>query len=629
MVEFVPHDVLREDQADGAILLRSGVPLGPVARNTGEWLHHWAVEAPDRVFVAERSGEGWREVTYSAMLQQVQAVGAVLAGRGLGEDTPVAILSGAGVDHAVLTLAAQYVGVPVVPLAEQYSLVPEAHPRLRHAVATVRPHMVFADRAAPYAGALALDCMSGVELVCSVPEGAPGPVTPFADLLWSDAGVDLAAVHATVGPDTLAKILFTSGSTASPKGVLTTQRMLCVNQAQMRAVMPLLGARPHRILDWLPWNHVFGGSHNFNLMLANGGSLFIDDGKPTRTGFADTLRNTRERAGTLAFNVPVGFSLLVAALRADAALRRAYFRDLDLIFYAAAAVTREIWDELAGMARQETGAVPLMFGAWGMSETAPAATQTHEPVDRPGNIGVPLPEVTLKLVPDAGGRCELRVKGPNVTPGYFEDEGKTREAFDEDGFLLTGDAVRFIDPANPSAGLAFDGRMAEDFKLSTGTWVRATTLRLRLLPHVSAFAADIVLAGHDRDELGLLVFPDPRALDAQGIAAVDEGGALSSPALHGLVRRALAAMAVQGTSSSTRIARAMVVSAPPSMTSGELTAKGSINARQVLANRNALVSRLYDDRDPTVVRLAPDEHAPDEHAEEPANRLGQEEEAAG
>lgn len=613
MVDTVPHDVVRDDRQDGAVLLRSRVPIGPVARNTGEWLHRWAAEAPNRVFVAERSGDGWRELRYGALLQQVQAVAAALAGRGLSESTPIAILSGASVDHAVLALAAQYAGVPVVPLAEQYSLVPDAHPRLRHAITTVRPRMVFAGHAASYAGALALDCLAGTELVCSAPAGAPGPVTPFAELLRGDAGVDLPAVHAEVGPETVAKILFTSGSTSNPKGVLTTHRMLCVNQAQMRAAMPFLGMRPHRILDWLPWNHVFGGSHNFNLMLANGGSVFIDDGKPTRGGFANTLRNTRERAGTLSFNVPIGFSLLVKAMLEDAALRRAYFRDLDLIFYAAAAVTRDIWDELARMAREETGTVPLMFGAWGMSETAPAATQTHQPVDRPGNVGVPLPGVTLKLLPDGTGRYELRVKGPNVMPGYFEDDVKTREAFDADGFMLTGDAVRFTDPGDAAAGLSFDGRIAEDFKLSTGTWVRATTLRLRLLPHVSGFASDIVLTGHDRDELGLLIFPDMHALDAQGIATADEDGTLTGAALQELVAHALAAMAADGASSSTRITRAVVVSAPPSMTAGELTPKGSINARQVLANRHALVSRLYSGSHGGVTRLpGPDgtrEHA--------------------
>ncbi len=597
----VPHDVWREDRADGSIVLGSNLKLGPVARTTGEWLHRWAAEAPDRAFVAERSGDGWRELAFGALLQQVRAVAAALAGRGLGADTPIAVLSGASVDHAVLTLAAQYAGIPVVPLAEQYALVPAAYPRLVHALTTVRPKLVFAERAGPISAALSLDCMAGAELVCSDRHGAPVPVTAFAELLRGDGGVDLDAVHARVGPDTLAKILFTSGSTANPKGVLTTQRMMCVNQAQVLAAMPFMADRPQRILDWLPWNHVFGGNHNFNLMLSLGGTLYIDDGKPTRAGVANTLRNIRDHAGTLSFNVPIGFSLLVAAMREDATLRRAYFQDLDLIFYAAAAVTPELWGELARLAREETGAVPLMFAGWGMSETAPSATQTHQRVERPGNVGVPLPGVTLKLVPDGTGRYEVRVAGPNVMQGYFEEAEKSRQAFDEDGFLLTGDAVRFTDPADAAAGLAFDGRVAEDFKLSSGTWVRATILRLEVLGHVSAFAADVVLTGHDRDELGLLIFPDAKALAEMGIEPVEQDGVLTAPGLSHLVRGALAS---QGGGSSNRIARALVLATSPSMADGELTAKGSINARRVLASRAALVTRLYDDGDPCVIRLA-------------------------
>ena len=602
-VSGVPHDVWREDRADGSVLLGSNLKLGPVAHNTGQWLHRWADEAPDRVFVAERSGSGWRELAYGALLQQVRQVAAALAGRGLGPGTPIAILSGPGVDHAVLTLAAQYIGAPVVPLAEQYSLVPAAHPRLAHAIESVRPKLVFADRAAPFAEALALPCMADAEIVCADVAGAGMAVTPFAALLRGDTSVELDPLHAAVGPDTVAKILFTSGSTANPKGVVTTQRMMCVNQAQILAAMPFLIARPHKILDWLPWNHVFSGSHNFNLMLSNGGSLYIDSGKPTRAGVAEMLHNTREQPGTLSFNVPIGFSMLTAAMHGDAALRRAYFHDLDLIFYAAAAVTQEMWDELARMAQAETGRVPLMFGGWGMSETAPSATQTHQAVSRPGNIGVPLPGVTLKLVPDATMRFELRVAGPNVMPGYYEAPEKTREAFDEEGFMLTGDAVRFNDIANARAGLAFDGRIAEDFKLSTGTWVRATTLRLQVLSHVAAFAVDIVLTGHDRDELGLLIVPDIKALAERGITPTESGGVLSAPGLHALVQTALQAMNGPDAGSSTRIARALVLAEPPSVTAGELTAKGSINARQVLQGRKALVMVLYDDADPRVIRL--------------------------
>jgi len=332
VLNYIPHDVVREDRSDGSTLLRSRVPLGPVAKNTGVWLHEWAEKSPDRVFIAERSGEGWRELRYAELLQQVRAVAASLLSRGLGPERPICVISGNSVDHAVLALAGQYVGVPIVPLAEQYSLVPDAYPRLQYAIETVHPAIVFADDATAYGPALALDFMNGIEKVVARHDNGSVGMTTFSDLLKSSTGPSVDEIHASVGPYTLAKIIFTSGSTANPKGVLTTHGMLCVNQAQMAAVMPVLTARPPKILDWLPWNHVFGGSHNFNMMLANGGSLYIDDGKPTKAGFAASVSNIRDQGGTLAFNVPIGFAQLVAAMGQDETLKRAYLGDCDLIF---------------------------------------------------------------------------------------------------------------------------------------------------------------------------------------------------------------------------------------------------------------------------------------------------------
>jgi feruloyl-CoA synthase len=601
MATYIPHDVVREDRPDGSILLRSRVPLGPVARNTGAWLHRWAQEAPDRVFLAERSGQGWREVSYADALGQVRSLASSLLGRGFGPETPIVIMSGNSVDHGLLALAAQYVGVPLVPLAEQYSLVPDAYPRLQYAVETVRPKMAFADDGAAYGAALALPFLDGIEKV--VARNGSGGATVFSDLLKGDRSANVDGAYRAVGPDTLAKIIFTSGSTANPKGVLTTHRMLCVNQAQMAAAMPVIHARPPKILDWLPWNHVFGGSHNFNMMLANGGSLYIDEGKPTKTGFAASVRNIREHAGNLAFNVPIGFAQLVATMEKDNDLKRAYLGDTDLIFYAAASVTQEIWSVLAKFAKEMRGEVPLMFSGWGMSETAPSATQTHQLVDRPGNIGVPLPEVTLKLIPDEDGRCELRLKGPNVLKGYYQEPQKSKEAFDEEGFLITNDAVKFVDPNDANAGLNFDGRISEDFKLMSGTWVRATNIRLDALKHFADIALDVVVTGHDRNELGLLVFPHPGSMNESVLSASDTGEVFSSDAVRMLIRSRLTALSQHATSSSTRVVRALVLATPPSMSDGELTAKGSINARKVLTLRKELLERLYDDNDPAVVRL--------------------------
>lgn len=597
MTSTVPHAVNREIQPDGSIHLTSRHLLGSVAPNTGAWLHHWAENAPDRVFLAERSGAGWREHGYGEILAMVRAAAGGLLARGLGPDTPIVILSGNGVDHALLSLAAHYVGVPTVPLAEQYSLIPEAHGRLAYVLDRVKPALAFVDDAARYADALALPELENTEIVAVQTKGAQRKVTPFAGLLAAQAGPAVDAAHAKVGPDTLAKILFTSGSSADPKGVMTTQRMMCANQAQIAAVLPFLKERPHRILDWLPWNHVFGGSHNVNMMLANGGSLYIDHGKPTKNAFGLSLENLRTHAGSLSFNVPVAFAMLVDAMEKDAGLRQAYFGDLDLIFYAGASLPQDVWCKLETMALETRGRLPLMISSWGMTETAPAAIMVHEPIGRSGVIGVPLPGVTVKLLPDADMRCELRVKGLNITPGYFGDPAKTREAFDADGFLITGDAVRFVNAADPDRGLVFDGRVAEDFKLLTGTWVQAGKLRLDMLEQLAGLVQDIVICGHDRGEAGMLIFPRP------GHGGEQSDGAVIDPVLQAQIETRMIALAQAATGSAKRVARALILAEPPSLKDHEITDKGSLNTRRILTRRAALVERLYDNEDPALIRV--------------------------
>ena len=599
---FLPHKVIRTDREDGTILLASAHPLGPVVRRTGDWLHRWAGEAPDRVFLAERSGAGWRSESYAAALQKVRALAASLLARGLGADTPILILSGNGVDHGLLALAGQYAGIPTVPVAEQYSLIHGAHGRLRHAVELVRPAMAYTIDAQQYGEALDLDCFDGIEIVASHPHGRPG-VTAFETLLQGDGSVDLDAAFDAVTPDTVAKILMTSGSTSSPKGVLTTQGMMCVNQAQLAAAMPFLGERPPRIVDWLPWNHVFGGSHNFNMMLANGGTLYIDDGKPVPGLFERTVENLGLMTGTLSFNVPVGYGMLLKALKADAALRRRFFEDLDLVFYAGASLPQEIWQGFEAMAMEIKGEVPLITTSWGLTETAPAVMLQHEPIDRSGVVGVPLPGSEIKLLPDADLRCEVRVKGPNVMPGYYEAPDKTAEAFDEEGFFLTGDAMVFVDPDDPDKGMKFDGRISEDFKLLTGTWVRAAQLRIDMLACLSPLAADLVITGADRTEIGVMIFPNMGELRAEGFSNAEQGGALSDPMLLGEIHRRLAERAREVSGSSTRVARAIVLAEPPSMPEGEMTAKGNLNFRKVLTRRADLLARLYADSDACVTTI--------------------------
>lgn len=594
-LNLLPHKVIREDRGDGTILLTSAHALAPVARCTGDWLHHWAVAAPDRVFLAERAGAGWRSVTYADALAQVRSIASHLMMRDLGPDRPIMILSGNGIDHGLLTLAAQYVGIPTVPVAEQYALLPAAHPRLEYVARLVRPGLVFTIDATQYAAALSLDVFDGIEVVSA----APGQTAalPF-DTLLSPEGADIESAFAAITPDTLAKILLTSGSTSDPKGVLTTQCMMTTNQAQVVPCLPFVTARPPRIVDWLPWNHVFGGSYNFNLMLANGGSLYIDDGKPAPGLFDRTLENLAMVSGTISFNVPAGFAQLVAALERDAALRETYFAELDMIFYAGASLPQDTWSALERLAFETCGQLPLITSSWGLTETAPSAFFQHVPAKGAGIVGVPLPGLTAKLIDDGTGRFEVRVKGANVTPGYLNDPATTAEAFDDEGFFISGDAMRFVEPSDPDKGLRFDGRLSEDFKLMTGTWVHAAQMRLDLLPELAPYAADLVLTGEGRSEVGVLIVPNRAAVDQAGWALAEDDGALICQPLMRILAGKLAMLSARATGSASRVVAALVLAEPPSIGDGEVTAKGNLNYRKILARRAELVERLYTVNDP-------------------------------
>ena len=590
---FKPHDVSSEQRSDETLLLRSNAEMGDVVDTSADWLHRWSVEAPERIFLAERSGAGWREETYQSTLQKVRAIAASLLARGMGPDTPILIMSGNGVDHGVLTLAAHYVGVPTAPIAEQYALIPAARERLEHAISLVKPSMAYVVDADKFAHAITIDALAGVEIVAS-DVGSQSGVTGMDTLLRGDSGVDIDTARGQVTPDSVVKILMTSGSTSAPKGVMTTQRMMCVNQTQIADSLPFLTERPPSVVDWLPWNHVFGGSHNFNMMLANGGSFYIDDGKPLKGLFDRTVENLKMVTGSLVFNVPVGFGMLLEALKSDQDLLQRFFQDLDMIFYAGASLPQDIWQGLEHMALDVKGEVPLMTSSWGLTETAPATMIQQEPTDRSGVIGVPMSGVTLKLIPEEDGRYEVRAKGPNIMPGYYNDPQKTAEAFDGEGYFITGDAMVFVDPDNVNAGMRFDGRISEDFKLLTGTWVRATALRMSLLSHFAPLAADLVITGQDKSDIGVLIFPNKEAIQTAGHALDDVDGMLSDPSLLTALWDRLAAWNEANASSSTRIARAALFAEPASLVDAEITAKGNLNFRKVLQRRSAILDHLYN-----------------------------------
>ncbi len=592
--DYLKHKLEIDHRDNGEMVLSSGLALDPVVRNTGEWLHRWAAETPDAVFLAERSGPGWNELKYGEALAQVQAVAAGLLDHGVGPGEKIIILSGPGLEHGVLKLAAQYIGAVTVPVAEQYSLIPDALPRLIHIAKKVRPAMVFANDADRFARGLALPQFEGCVKVTCGP--AHAGIVGWDRLLAGTA--DISAARDTVGPQTLAKILFTSGSTSTPKGVPQTHHMLCVNQNQYSGCLPFLKARPPVILSWLPWNHVFAGNSNFNMALAFGGALYLDTGKPVTGLFETTLENLRMVKPTMSANVPVGYAMLVEAMRGDAELRHNFFADLDLIFYAGASLPADVWQGIEELAMVELGRVPMLTSSWGMTETAPMCLIHYEGGAASGMIGIPGPELQARLLPIGENRYELRVRGPNIMDGYFEEPEKNAAAFDDEGFMKTGDAVCFADPDHLETGLRFDGRIGEDFKLLSAVWVQSAKVRLNALPALAGLVQDIVVTGENRGDLGLLIFPDPQ-LD---LAAQDDG-TIRDADYCARIRSALTKLAGDATGSSNRIVRAIVLADPPSIKAHEITAKGSLNNNAVLRHRAGLVDRLYDDNDAATIRI--------------------------
>ncbi|MBV8652480.1 MAG: feruloyl-CoA synthase, partial [Alphaproteobacteria bacterium] len=512
-LDFAAPDIAVEHRPDGSRILHSRQQLEPYARCIGFYLQHWAEHAPDRVFLAERDGASWRHIDYRQAWQAARSIGQALLDRGLSAERPVVILSENAIDHALLTLGALHIGVPVVPVSVAYSRVSQDFAKLHHIVELVRPGLIYVRDGMSFAKPLAALDLRGIELVVSVNSPAERPATLFADLVATPTRDNVDAAFAATGPDTVAKILFTSGSTGLPKGVVNTQRMMCANQQMIAQLWPFLERRPPVLVDWLPWNHTFGANHNFNLILRHGGTLYIDDGKPVPGLVERSIAALREISPTLYFNVPLGFAMLVEHLERDPALAETFFRELEILFYAAAALPETIWQRLEAVSRKTRGEKIAMISAWGATETAPMATAVHFPIARAGNIGLPPPGGELLLVPQ-GGRLEMRVRGPHVTPGYFGRPDLTAAAFDEEGFFITGDAGRFLDPDAPERGIVFDGRLAENFKLSTGIWVNVGALRVAAIAACSPIVADAIVAGHDRDAVGLLLIPNLAACRA-------------------------------------------------------------------------------------------------------------------
>jgi feruloyl-CoA synthase len=592
---FAPAAVVQECRGDGAVMLRSSVPLGEIERCIGCYLEQWADCEPGRPFLAERpEGNTWRVLPYGEARRRVRRLAAGLLRLGLGPQAPLIILSDNSIDHALMMLAAMHVGIPAVSVSTSYSLASTDHAKLRSIVSLVEPGLVFAEDQGAYARALAaVATVSGAPLSTSKPMAVSDAIL-LGDLEQDDEDA-VAAAFEVVGPDTMAKLLFTSGSTGEPKGVINTQRMLCSNVQARSQNWPFLDDMPPVMVDWLPWSHTFGGNYNFNAVLRHGGTLHIDAGRPAPGRFEPTVRNLREISPTVYANVPRGYDMLVTALRSDRELRESFFTRLQVLFYAAAALPQHLWEALHELSVQTVGERVPTVSAWGATETAPMVTDCHFQAERSGVIGIPVPGSEVKLLP-SGAKLEVRVRGPHVTPGYWRRPDLTAGHFDDEGFYKIGDAVRFVDPARPELGLLFDGRVAEDFKLDSGTWVNVGILRVQALAALAPLAQDIVLTGHDRAEIGFLVFPNLegcRTVSGNLPADSDIEALVSHPAVRERVAEGLARLRDAGQGTSSYATRALFLTEAPSLDAGEITDKGYLNQRAVLARRANWVQALH------------------------------------
>lgn len=584
-----------ERMPDGSILVRPEESLRPYPKVLTDRVVQWANLFPDRDCIAKRdASREWRRLTYARVFDSMRRIGQSVLERDLSAERPVAILSENDLEQFLLTVACLHVGVPVAPISPSYSLLSKDFNRLRHAFQILTPGLVFVSDASRYQLALDAVVPRDTEVVATSSLPAGRKATPFHELTDISRTSDVDAAHERINPDTVAKILFTSGSTGVPRGVINTHRMLCSNQQMICQVFCFLEDEPPVLVDWLPWHHTFAGNHDIGVALYNGGTYYVDEGKPAPGQIQETVRNLREISTTIYLNVPRGYEALLPFLRADRKLRETFFRRLRLLFYAAAGMSQPIWDAYRQLAAETCGERIVMVTGLGATETSPMAIQTTWETDQPGVIGFPVPGVELKLVPREQ-KLEARVRGPNVTPGYWRQPEYTQKVFDSDGFYSFGDAVRFIDPADVNKGFHFDGRFSEDFKLASGTWVSVGPLRSKILAHFTPFVRDIVLTGHDRDDIGMLIFPDLSACTT--LCPRVSPSAATKILAHDSVRRKFQSMletfARQATGNSNRVVRAQLVEEPPSLDAGEMTDKGSLNQRAVLDRRAALVEELY------------------------------------
>jgi len=596
--------VTMETRPDGSIIVKQDRPLGAFPRAMTERFLHWANVDPERIWMAERSGpDSWRRMSYGEAARRFRAIGSVLLGLGLSAERPLLILSGNSIDHALMALGAQHVGIPSAAIAPAYSTASRDHSKLRDIAAQMTPGALYADRADVFASAIQAVFDPSVPLIANQGGLADRSCLAFEDICRADPGLAVDIAHQAVGPDTVAKFLFTSGTTGSPKAVIQTQRMLCSNQEMVASCYAFMRDTPPVVVDWAPWNHTASGNKVFNLVIYNGGTYYIDEGKPTPHGIGKTIANLKEVAPTWYFNVPVGYQMLLDTFERDHRLRETFFSHLDMLMYAGAGMSQPVWDRMTAVSHEMVPGGVLLCTGFGATETGPFALMCTDRQDRSGNLGIPAFGVELKLVPQ-GDKYEARVRSPSVTPGYWRNPKLTAEVFDDEGFYSFGDALRFAHPDGPQHGFYFDGRLAENFKLNTGTWVAVGALRATLVNDLKGLGADAVIAGENREDLGALILPDWSALKAlAGEPGLEGAALLAHPRVRAAAAEMLAAHGAKATGSANRVMRLMFIESPLDFDKGEVTDKGSINQRAVLRHRADLVESLWTD-DPRVIHAA-------------------------
>jgi len=601
-VRFFAPDVELARNTDGSFLMRSADPLSDYDNCIGDWLDRWAIEAPNRAFLIEQTEGGERTISYGEARQSALSIAEGLLSFNLGPERPLAILGGNSIDYALIKLAALYVGIPLAPIAPGYALQSIDYLKLAHAFRVLTPGMIVVEDGVLYQTALEHALKEDLPVLAL--RNPSADMAGLASLRGSGRQNVVSAAAARVGRETVAKYMFTSGSTGMPKAVINTHGMLCANAQMKRQVAPVLADEPPVMVDWAPWNHTAGGNSNFNLILHNGGTLYIDPGRPLPGRFDPSLRLLRRIAPTIYFNVPRGYEMLIPHLEADREFSAHFFRHIKFLWYAAASMQPSTWFALERLAVDAVGEKILTVTGLGMTETSPIALFGNLYATGPGVVGIPVAGLELKLVPHDNS-YEVRYRGPNVTPGYWRDPAATKAAFDEEGFFASGDLLSFIDPAQPKAGLRFDGRISEDFKLTSGTKVSAGKLRLDALDALRPLANEVVVVGADREDVRILVFPDWEACAATARLNGDATPAqvASSPLLRAVLLERLEKLSAAGTGSSNRIVAALLVEVPPSAAAGELTEKGTVNSRGLQRNRPELLEILFGDADDRVLRI--------------------------